>query len=87
MENPHPPSCSSHMTMVVKPLLILSCCLVIVLAIVGVVMAGSPETALALFISILGLATLCAGIMLGDKLIRGAGHTKYQVSSQEFKRS
>ena len=80
MENTHSLNCSIHLARLVKPLVTLSCCLVMVLAIVGVVLAGSHEAALALFISILFLSTSSGLVMLLDKLLRGAGQKHYQVS-------
>ena len=73
------------MAMVVKPLLALSCSLVIVLAIVGVVMAGTHEVALALFVSILFLSSSSAALMLAAKIVRGSGHSKYQVGYVRMK--
>merc|ERR1719244_682438 len=43
-------------------------------------MAGSHEVSLALFITILFLSTCSGAMMLGAKLVREAGNSKYQIS-------
>ena len=71
--------CSNHLIMTVRPLMYLSCSLVMVISIAGVVMAGSHEVSQALFITILFLSTCSGAMMIGAKLVRESGNSKYQV--------
>ena len=79
MDKTESQTCSNHLAMKVRPLMYVSCSLVMVLSIAGVVMAQSHEVSLALFITILFLSTFSGAIMLGGKIVREAGNSKYQV--------
>ena len=79
MDKNEPQTCTSHMAMKVKILHHVSCSLVMVLSIAGVVMAGSHEVSQALFITILFLSTCSGAMMIGAKLVRESGNSKYQV--------